>query len=164
MNQNSIGVQANTPIAIGVNSGGKFNGANVIGFNALKYSQYYTCNLNNAEWFFSNGTIAKSWLEGNILGETTANSACTSSSSINALVDSQNVLYWLLIPGNTFLPANTGTPSVNTIYLGWTGNVISAANTLLGNTFTGEAPQLSCAQPWNTVYWMRIRNAKLRLL
>jgi len=123
----------------------------VLGFNALKYSSYYTCNLNNAEFFFANGTIATSWLEGNIINEMTANSACTSSSSHNSLVDSANVLYWVLDPSKYFLPANTGTQTYNTIYLGWAGNVISPSNTLLSNTLTGEAPQLSCAQPWNTI-------------
>ncbi len=138
MNQQSIAVSANTPIAIG--SYGYYG--NVIGFNALKYSQYYTCNLDNAEFFFANGTIATSWLEGNIMNAETANSACTGASSPNALVDSSNILYWVNIPGNYFLPANTGTPSYNTIYLGWTGNTLTAANNLFSSK-VGEAPQLS---------------------
>ena len=151
-NQNSVALSANTPLAVGVSNGGVFNGAKVIGFNVLKYKQYYTCNLNDAEFFYANGTVAKSWLEGNIINEQTANSACTSSSSINALAASTNVLYWIL-PNNApaFLPANTGTATTNTIYLGWAGNVISSANTLLSNVLTGEAPQLSCQFPANTV-------------
>ena len=69
INQNSIPVSANTPIAIGTTAP-SFNSGNIIGFNALAYSQYYTCNLNNAEFFYANGTIIPSWLEGNILNET----------------------------------------------------------------------------------------------
>ncbi len=150
MNQQPVAVAANTPIAISAVSSAVAS-SNIVGVNALEYKQYYTCNLDNAEFFFANGTIATSWLEGNMLGEYTANSVCTSSSSPNALVDSANVLYWVLDPSQYFLPANTGIPTQNTIYLGWAGNVISAANTLLSNTVTGEAPQLSCPNAWNTI-------------
>ncbi|MGD0729258.1 MAG: hypothetical protein ABR981_04235 [Candidatus Micrarchaeaceae archaeon] len=148
INQNSIPVGASTPIAIGITAN-QFNTANVMGFNALKYQRYYTCNLNNAEFFFANGTVATSWLEGNVQNELAANAACTGTSSTNALYNSENVLYWVLIPGNEFLPANTGIAVANTIYLGWTGNVISQSNVLLGGP-TGEAPQLSCSNPWST--------------
>ncbi len=144
-NQQNVVVSPNTPLAIGTNS---YYG-NVIGLNAISYSQYYTCDLNNAEFFFTNGTVIPSWLEGNILNEFTANSACTSSSSTNALVDSQNVLYWVDYKWpSSFLPANSGTASTNTIYLGWAGNMISTSNTLFSfTTNTGEAPQLSCNVP-----------------
>ena len=135
--QNSA-VAANTPIAIGTNANG-----NIVGFSVLEYSQYYTCNLDNAEFFFANGTIAKSWLEGNILDEQAANALCTSSSSPGALADSANILYWVLIPTNAFLPANTGTATTNTLYLGWAGNVLTPANNLMDKTVTGEAPELS---------------------
>ena len=137
-NYQSTAVAANTPIAIGTDSSG-----NIIGINALTYQQYYTCNLNNAEFFFGNGTVANSWLEGNMLNEQTANALCTSASSPNALVDSANILYWVRIPNSNFLPANTGTATTNTIYLGWTGNVLTSANNLLSNTITGEAPTIS---------------------
>ena len=158
INYQNKALAQNTPIAVGVSNtiaSLPFNG--IIGFNALAYSQYYTCNLNNAEWFYTNGTIIPSWLEGNIINEYTANTACTSSSSTNALVNSANVVYWLLIGGsggpnaNNFLPANTGAFTYNTVYLGWAGNVISAANNLLSNTLIGEAPQLSCNTPQNTI-------------
>ena len=140
-NYQTAAVSANTPLAIGALN--NVNG-NVIGFNALAYQQYETCNLNNAEFFFANGTMATSWLEGNILNEQTANSACTSSSSPNALVDSANILYWVVIPSNIFLPAGSPTsPTSNTIYLGWAGNVLTPANTLIDGVTTGEAPSLS---------------------
>ena len=74
---------ANTPIAIGTTTTG-----NIIGFNAIKYKQYETCNLNNAEFFFANGTLATSWMEGNYLNEQIANALCMSSTSPNALVNS----------------------------------------------------------------------------
>ena len=145
-NYQSTAVAANTPIAIGTTSSG-----NVIGFNALKYSQYYTCDLNNAEFFFQNGSIATSWMEGNMINENTANAACTSSGSRNALVNSANILYWIRVPSNTFLPANTGSPTTNIIYLGWAGNTISQANTLLNTLTTGEAPQFSITGYANSI-------------
>jgi len=151
LNYQNTAIASNTPIAIGTTN--TFTG-NVIGFNAIAYQQYETCNLDNAEFFFVNGTIISSWLEGNILNEIAANTLCTSSSSANALASSANILYWIDYPWpSSFLPANTGS---NTIYLGWTGNVVGAANTLFGynalyNSYTGEAPQLSCNNPSNTI-------------
>lgn len=112
--------------------------------NASKYSNYYTCNLNNAEFFYSNGTIAYSWLEGNVIDETTANGLCSSSSSTDSLVDSTNVLYWIGVNGAFLLSRSS-----NTIYLGWAGNYLSSSNTLFSNR-TGEAPQLSCLNPNET--------------
>jgi hypothetical protein len=148
-NQNSVAVSTNTPLAIGVNAV-KFNYGNVIGFNALAYQTYLSPTLNNVEFFYANGTIIPSWLEGNYLNEQTANTAATSTSSVNALINSANILYWVDVNSIGFLPANTGTPTTNTIYLGWLGNVISPSNTAFSSV-TGEAPQLSCNQPWNTV-------------
>ncbi|MDE1834893.1 MAG: LamG domain-containing protein, partial [Candidatus Micrarchaeota archaeon] len=148
-NYQGAALATNTPIAIGVLNA--FTG-NVIGFNATKYQQYETCNLNNAEFFYANGTIITSWLEGNVLNENTANSVCSSSSSSNALSASSNVLYWIRIGSNAanFLPANTGTATTNTVYLGWAGNVVSAANTLFNGNTVGEAPQLSCSNAYST--------------
>ena len=138
-NQNSA-LGTDSQLAIGVDSG------NIIGFDAAAYQPYESCNLGNAEFFLANGTVLNSWMEGNIINENAANSTCTSDSSANALADSANVLYWVRIPTNTFLAADTGTATQNTIYLGWAGTSTS----LLSNTITGEAPQLSCPQPWNT--------------
>ncbi len=133
-------VTANSQLAVGVVA------SDVIGFNAIAYQQYESCNLANVEFFLGNGMVLNSWMEGNILNENTANSTCTSDASANALADSANVLYWIRIPTNAFLPADTGTPTQNVIYLGWA----SPSADLLSNTVTGEAPQLSCPQPWNT--------------
>ena len=147
-NYQGTAVAANTPIAIGTNfiGGNALSSANTVmtGFNAVAYQQYETCNLNNAEFFLGNGTVLNSWMEGNVLAELVSNPACTSASSANALASSANVLYWVKIPTNTFLPANTGTATTNTIYLGWAGNVISPANNLLTDgAGAGEAPTLS---------------------
>ena len=138
-NYQDVAVAANTPLAVGTTSSGS-----IIGFNALAYQQYETCNLNNGEFFLSNGTVLNSWMEGNYLNEQASNSVCTSDLSQNALADSANILYWVKIPTSSFLTANTGTATTNTIYLGWAGNVISSANTLLtSGSGAGEAPQLS---------------------
>lgn len=136
-NYQGTAVTANTPIAIGTDSSG-----NIIGFNALAYQQYETCNLNNAEFFLSNGMVLNSWMEGNMINSNTANALCASASSPNALAASANILYWVDVPSG-FLPANTGTATTNTLYLGWAGNVLSPANNLLSNTITGENPILS---------------------
>ena len=62
-NYQDVAVAANTPLAVGtVTSSG-----NIIGFNAVAYQQYETCNLNNGEFFLANGMVLNSWMEGNIL-------------------------------------------------------------------------------------------------
>ena len=134
----------NTPIAIGASfiGGNAFSPANtqMIGFNALAYQAYEACNLQNVEFFLANGTIVSSWLEGNVLNEQTANALCTGFSSANALADSANVLWWVNYPWpSSFLTANTGTASSNTIYMGFA----SPNTNLLNGIATGEAPQLS---------------------
>ena len=62
--------------------------------NSLAYQSYEASNLGNIEFFYADGTLIPSWLEGNAL-----NSAQTAN-----LYNSQNTVYWLKIPGN-FLPA-----------------------------------------------------------
>ena len=90
-NLQNTGVNANVPLEITI--------------NATKYSKYYTCNLNNAELFFANGTNAYSWLEGNLINELSANTLCTSASSRNSLVNSNEILYWFKNPNAGFLSA-----------------------------------------------------------
>ncbi len=146
--QNSA-LQANATLPIGTTSNG-----NIIGFNALVYSKYETCNLNNVEFFYANGTIIYSWMEGNYLNEQTSNTICNNVFSKNALASSANILYWIKIANNapSFLPAGSQlNPTSNTIYMGWAGNVISPVNTLLNGQTTGEAPELSCNNQYNTI-------------
>ena len=125
-NYQSTALSANTQLAIGTTSNG-----NIIGFNALKYNTYESKNLNNTNFFYSNGTVITSWMEGNILNEFQNQN----------LYDSSNVLFWVKIGQNApnFLPANTGTPTTNTIYMGFASNTINT----FSNTTTGEAPQLT---------------------
>jgi hypothetical protein len=66
-------------------------------------------------------------------------------------MDSANIVYWVDVPSSTFLPANTGTAPTNTIYLGWAANSVAIPEDTAWRTTTGEAPQLSCANPSNTV-------------
>ncbi len=118
-NQGAL-IAANTPISLNV--------------NALEYQQYYFPNLQNAELFFGNGTVINSWLEGNASNEIQRSNLYLSS----------NIIYWLNYSWpSTFLPANTGIATTNNIYLGWAGNSITAANTLINNFNTGESPFLS---------------------
>ena len=143
-NYQGTAVTANTQIAIGTDfiGGNALSAANtlVTGFNALAYQQYEACNLQNVEFFFANGTVINSWLEGNIIASGTSNALCTGSSSPNSLSASANVLWWINYPWPTsFLPANTGTATTNTIYMGFASPSSSVVN---GNT-VGEAPTLS---------------------
>lgn len=127
-------VNANVPLMVNV--------------TALTYSQYYTCNMNNAEFFYSNGVTVDSWLEGNALNEEFANSLCTSAGSPNALVDSAKAIYWV---DGVYLPSGSASiPGTNMIYLGFAGNTINSANTLLNSVNTGEAPQIGCPNPYVT--------------
>ncbi len=115
-NQDSA-VEANTPLSIN--------------FNALAYKNMESNSLNNTLLYFSNGTVAYSWLEGNLLDEQTP---------ANALSLSSNVIIWFKRPNTaSYLPANTGTPTQNTINIGFA----STANNLLDGNFIGEAPELS---------------------
>lgn len=76
-------------------------------FNALKYQSYESNSLNNTEFFYANGTVIPSWLEGNTLSEQAA---------ANTLYKSANVVFWVLVyPSNTLLCASCS----NTIYLGF---------------------------------------------
>lgn len=151
INNQSAGLAANTPLAIGVSASYSSLAGNVTGITATQYQQYELPELNNTEFFFGNGTIINSWLEGNLLGEDTANSIATSVTSQNALSTSANVLFWINYNWpSSFLTSNTGTSPTNIIYMGFAGNVISPANVLFSNTIDGEAPQLTCANPYNT--------------
>ena len=93
-------------------------------FNALGNQTYLASGLQNTEFFYQNGTIAYSWLEGNVLN-------AAQSSSMNTVA---NVIYWLGLPGN-FIPAH----SSNILYMGLVQQGINLFN---GNTI-GESPQLS---------------------
>ena len=105
----------------------------MIQFNALAYQSYETSTLNNTAFFYANGTRMPSWIEGNVLNE-----------SSKALSTATNVIIWVKSPDtDTFLAANTGTATTNTIYMGFAGTGATTQNMLLSNTITGEAPQLS---------------------
>jgi hypothetical protein len=116
-NYQSEGFSANTPI--------------MINFNALQNNAIENSQLNNSVAYFSNGTIAYSWLEGNVLDQ---------QSPTNQLYLAANVVYWVKTPpSNTFLGPDLGTPTHATIYLGFG----STSNNLIDGNFTGEAPYLS---------------------
>src|SRR5271157_2910957 len=128
------------PITLNNAQAGAFpaNAQILISFNALKYQQYETNTLNNTEFFFANATIIPSWLEGNQFNEI---------QKANTLYTSQNVLFWIRLPNSqSFLPGSAS----NIIYLGFAGNYPTSANMLFTGT-TGEAPQLSCNAPANTI-------------
>jgi len=102
----------------------------MITVNALNYTSYiaFNGNIANFEYFYQNGTIIPAWIESNI---------------------SNRIITWVKV-SNTIFP-NTGSSSAtNTIYLGFA----SKTTNLLSNSGTsgiGEAPQLSCQNPANTI-------------
>ena len=100
------------------------NGQLMLSINSLTYRQYEANDLQNAEFFYQNGTVIPSWLEGNILNE-------TQSSDLNS---STNTIYWLRLSGN-FLPAS----SSNVLFMG----LASDTSNLFDGNVVGEAPQLS---------------------
>ncbi len=103
-----------------------------VNFNALRYQAYESNSLNNTEFFFPNGIIIQSWMEGNVLNELTP---------ADQLYQASNVLFWLNYSWPSgFLPATTGS---NTIYMGFAAKNVQ----LFSMPVVGEAPQLSCANP-----------------
>ncbi len=112
------------------------NGLQVmISFNALAYQQYEANSLNNTEFFYTNnGTVVPSWMEGNQLDW---------YQPANTLYTSQNVIFWIKY-GPSIAAHTTAT---NTIAIGFG----TKTTNLLNKIDTGEAPQLSCANPSNTI-------------
>ena len=101
-----------------------------ISFNALRYTPWESGTLGNMALYFPNGTVAYSWLEGNILNE-------QQTTGLNTVA---NTILWMQSPNSAyFLPANSGTATTNTAYIGF--DILS--NTLFDGNFIGEAPQLS---------------------
>jgi len=90
--------------------------------NPSIYSNYLDPNLNNVVFFYGNGSIVNSWLEG--------------GSWLNGQVNktSREADYWLKI--NPGIPSNSN----YTIYMGFAPFSTSEFNT----TTTGEAPQIGC--------------------
>ena len=106
----------------------------MIGFNPLNYSSWEANTLNNTVLYFSNGTVAYSWMEGPLNNET---------AKVYTFDTYDNVVYWFKSPStNSYLRPG----STNTIILGFD----SPSNNLLDGNYIGEAPQYTCANPSNT--------------
>ena len=107
----------------------------MIPFNALAYQSYESNSLNNIEFFYtSNGTVVPSWMEGNQLDW---------YQPANTLYSSANVIFWIKY-GPSIAAHST---AVNAIAIGFA----TRTSNLLNKVDTGEAPQLSCANPSNTI-------------
>ncbi len=105
----------------------------MVAVNSLEYQQYETNTLTNIEFAYTNGTLIDSWLDGNLVNEQSSNDLYTSG----------NTVYWLRM--NTGL--GIGDLSSQVILMGFAVNSV----TLMNGTTTGEAPQLSCSNPTNTI-------------
>ena len=101
-----------------------------ITINGTEYANYAADNFENVEFFYQNGTIIPSWLEGSALTPK-SDSPLTSQSDLN---------YWLKLAPQ--IPAS----GQIVIYMGFA----SKSTNLFNGVNIGEAPQLSCSNPANT--------------
>ncbi len=92
--------------------------------DSAAYSQYEASNLQNINFFYYNGVVINSWLEGNVANEGSDN-----------LFSSANTLYWLNIG------PQIGASNSLMVYMGFAPITTNLFNTAT----TGEAPQLSPA-------------------
>ena len=97
--------------------------------NSLAYNTYEANNLNNIEFFYANGNIIPSWMEGSA-----SNALLNNPSNSMYLYTSTNTIYWLNISSG--IPADSNSIS---IYMGFA----SASTSLLNNVNVGEEPQIS---------------------
>ncbi len=109
------------PITVTANGPVVANAQVMFTFLKNNYLSYESHNLQNIEFFYSNGTIIPSWLEGE---------------SLSPSLSSLSVSYWLKIVNPNFLPS---TGSTNTVYMGFGS---TSTNFFNGNT-VGESPILS---------------------
>ena len=91
--------------------------------NSTAYKAYEASNLDNIEFFYVNGTVVPSWMQGNYINpHQTAN-----------LTNSSKTTYWLKLVNG--IPAN----SAITIYMGFA----SVGSDIFNATATGESPIIS---------------------
>ena len=95
----------------------------MISVNSSSYKNYEANNLDNIEFFYTNGTLVQSWLEGNSLYLSKPGASYTST----------NTIYWLRINGG--IPANNNI----ILYMGFA----NTSTNLFDGILTGEASTLS---------------------
>ena len=102
----------------------------LIEVNSSKYSSFEASNLQNVEFFYPNGTVIPSWLEGGMFPNGTVIDSYSQSSELSK---SYETAYWLNISKG--IPAD----SKYIIYIGFA----PTSDNLFNKITTGEAPQLS---------------------
>lgn len=100
----------------------------MLSVNSLEFQSYESKNLSNIEFFYYNGTIIPSWMEGS-----TSNTLLNNPTNSIYFYTSTNTIYWLEL-SNSITPSNS-----LTIYMGFS---LTSQN-LFNNVDVGEAPQLS---------------------
>ena len=100
----------------------------MLSVNSLTYNAYEADNLNNIEFFYFNGTLVPSWMEGS-----TSNTLLNNPTNSIDLYTSTNTIYWLNISGG--IPASNSI----TVYMGFA----PVSTNLFNNINVGEAPQIS---------------------
>jgi hypothetical protein len=132
-NLQSSAYPANTVAIVGSSTTNVITGLN---FASGVLAQQATCNLNNIEFFYANGTVANSWLEGNLLNLNKTNYNCNNNYAYPALASSSNVIFAIKFSN----AINLLQPGSNIIYLGFAGNYISSTrNTLMTGQYSGAA-------------------------
>ena len=96
--------------------------------NSSKYAQMENGNLSNVEFFYYNGTIIDSWLEGSA-----SNNKLNNPQNASRLNTSTDTVYWLNISSGIAADSNL------TVYMGFA----NLSDVLMNGYSTGEAPQLS---------------------
>ena len=102
----------------------------MLSVNSLKFQSYEAKNLSNIEFFYYNGTIIPSWMEGS-----TSNTLLNNPTNSIYFYTSTNTIYWLKL-SNSITPSNS-----LTIYMGFS---LTSQN-LFNTVDVGEAPQLSAS-------------------
>ena len=100
----------------------------MLSVNSLTYNAYEADNLSNIEFFYFNGTLVPSWMEGSV-----SNTLLNNPTNSIDLYTSTNTIYWLNISGG--IPASNSI----TVYMGFGPTSAS----LLNSITTGESPQIS---------------------
>ena len=96
--------------------------------NSSKYAYLEAGNLSNIEFFYYNGTVINSWLEGSA-----SNIRLNDPQNASRLNTSTDTVYWLNISSGIAADSNL------TVYMGFA----NLSEVLMNGQGTGEAPQLS---------------------
>jgi hypothetical protein len=112
--------------------------------NTVPYILYEAGNLDNVEFFYADGTVIPSWLEGSV-----SNPSLNNAYGSEYIATSTDTLYWLRIASSdSFLCAQCS----NTIYIGFaspTTNLMGTAVTTSTNKYASSPWVINAVQNYN---------------